>query len=78
VDYDDLKTGLAVTLVIGDYERDENGRNRYVERKVQARVTEIRPNRTVVVAYSCPFTGQPSMTATDPMMLRPIPLTPEA
>ena len=78
MDYADLKTGLAVTLVIGDYERDENGRNRYVERKVQARVTEIRPNRTVVVAYSCPFTGQTALTTTDPMMLRPISLTPEA
>jgi hypothetical protein len=78
VDYDDLKTGMDVTLVIGDYERDENGRNRYIERHARARVTEIRPNRTVVVAYSCPFTGQPSLTTTDPVMLRPISLTYEA
>ena len=76
--YDDLQPGMAVTLIIGDYERDENGKNRYVERQAKAVVSEIRPNRTVVVAYSCPFTGQPSLTTTDPMMLRPIPLTPEA
>ena len=35
MDYADLKTGLAVTLVIGDYERDENGRNRCIAPLVQ-------------------------------------------
>lgn len=72
MNYTDITLGLPVYLVIGDYARDESGRNRYVEHEVDAKVEEIRPNNTVVVSYTCPFTGHQAVTVTDPVMLQPV------
>jgi len=72
LNYDDITLGMNVLLVIGDYVRDDQGRNRYVEQEVPAKVDQVRYNKTVVVSYTCPFTGAPSFTVTDPVMLKPL------